>query len=187
MREDAKAQQQAQELDAADATAQNSNERHLSVGSAETIVQIPDVLVLNSWQVTSVAGAINQEQSPMRGCLLAYNCGIGKTIIMLSVILEGARRAVKEHAAGSIGPRKPTLIVAPPHVVDVWVDEVQRFFKSELTVWRSYGTKDRVTNKGMKARTLPGKAHDLVTWLGNHCLEDDPHSVATLIVTAHDI
>jgi hypothetical protein len=39
-------------------------------------------------------------------------------------------------------PWKPTLIIAPPHVVEV----LQRFFSTELEVWRFYETKDKVTN-----------------------------------------
>lgn len=185
-REDARARQQAPEQDAADEAGEGSSQRPLAVDQVETIVQGPEVLELNGWQVTGVAWAINQEQSPMRGSLLADDCGTGKTVIMLSVILEGARRAVRDHAAGSTGPWKPTLIVTPPHVVDVWVDEVQRFFKSELPVWRYYETKDKVTNKGMKARTLPRSAAALASWLEVNCPADEPRTAATLIVTAYD-
>lgn len=191
VREDAVAQQQAQEEDAADATAdgdvaQDGNESPPPVEMAGTIVQVPNVLELNGWQVTGAAWAISQEQSPLRGCLLADDCGTGKTIIMLTVILEGARRALREQASGSTGPWRPTLIITPPHVVDVWVDEVQRFFKSELDVWRYYETKDKVTNKGMKARTLPRTAGQLVGWLDENCPPDDPHSAAIVVVTAYD-
>ena len=99
----------------------------------------------------------------MRESLLADDYSTGKTVIILSIILEGARRAVRDHTAGLTGPWKPTLIMTPSHVVDVWVDEVQRFFKSELHIWRYYETKDKVINKGMKARTLPRSAAALAS------------------------
>jgi hypothetical protein len=145
-----------------------------------------EVLLLNGWQVTGVAWAIRQENLPIRGGMIADDCGTGKTVIMLTVILEQYRTARIAHAQGAKGPWKPTLVIAPPHVVDVWFQEVQRFFSSELEIWRFYETKDKVTNATMKARTLPSTATALVSWLDDKCPPDSPWSCAKVIVTAYE-
>jgi len=145
-----------------------------------------EVLLLNGWQVTGVAWAIRQENLPIRGGMIADDCGTGKTVIMLTVILEQYRTALVDHAQGGTGPWKPTLVIAPPHVVDVWFQEVQRFFSSELEIWRFYETKDKVTNATMKARTLPSTATALVHWLDDKCPPDSPRSCAKIIVTAYE-
>lgn len=155
-------------------------------GPVAPTAPLPEVLELNGWQVTGVAWAIQQERLPIRGSIIADDCGTGKTVIMLTTILEGARRAVRDAAAGAPGPWKPTLIIAPPHVVDVWVEEVTRFFASELEIWRFYESKDKVTNHSMRDRTLPHTAVRLLEWLDGHCPEDDPTTCSKIIVTAYD-
>jgi len=145
-----------------------------------------EVLLLNGWQVTGVAWAMRQENLPIRGGMIADDCGTGKTIIMLTVILEQYRRAQLDHTRGGKGPWKPTLVIAPPHVVDVWFQEVQRFFSSELEIWRFYETKDKVTNATMRARTLPSTAAALVNWLDDKCPPGSPRSCAKIIVTAYE-
>lgn len=155
-------------------------------GPVTPTAPLPEVLELNGWQVTGVAWAIQQESLPIRGSIIADDCGTGKTVIMLTTILEGARRAVRDAAAGARGPWKPTLIIAPPHVVDVWVEEVTRFFASELDIWRFYESKDKVANHAMRDRTLPHTAVRLLEWLDLNCPNDNPASCAKIIVTAYD-
>jgi len=145
-----------------------------------------EVLLLNGWQVTGVAWAMSQENLPIRGGMIADDCGTGKTIIMLTVILEQYRKAQFDYTQGAKGPWKPTLVIAPPHVVDVWFQEVQRFFSSELEIWRFYETKDKVTNATMRARTLPSTAAALVNWLDDKCPPGSPRSCAKIIVTAYE-
>lgn len=148
--------------------------------------RLPDVLELNGWQVTGVAWALKQESLPIRGGIIADDCGTGKTIIMLTTILHSARRARVQASQGGTGPWKPTIVIAPPHVVDVWIEEVVRFFSSELTIWRFYETKDRVTNSTMKDRTLPSTTTRLLEWLDNNCPSDDPQTCSKIIVSAYD-
>lgn len=145
-----------------------------------------EVLQLNGWQVTGIAWALRQEELPIRGGIIADDCGTGKTIIMLSVILERARQAILDQQNGGSGPWKPTIVIAPPHVVDVWYEEVQRFFAGELEIWRFYETPDKVTHRGMKARTLPSSTKALLPWLTEHCPDSDPRSCSKIIVTAYD-
>ena len=149
-------------------------------------VLIPEVLELNPWQVTGIAWALQQERLPIKGGMIADDCGTGKTIIMLAVILEQYRQALRNKAEGSMGPWKPTLIIVPPHVVDVWFQEVQRFFSTELDIWRFYESKQKVTNAAMKARTLPTSDKGLVTWLAENCKPEDPHTAAKIIITAYE-
>jgi hypothetical protein len=183
------ARRQAQHQKAGEVAAQegdNAGEGAEGGIASVAIERIPEVLELNGWQVTGAAWALQQEHLPIRGGMIADDCGTGKTIIMLVVVLEQYRRAIRAHAGGATGPWKPTLIIAPPHVVDVWFQEVQRFFSSELEIWRFYETKDKVTNPAMKARTLPGTDQRLVAWLEENCKPDDPRTSAKIIVTAYE-
>jgi SNF2 family DNA or RNA helicase len=155
-------------------------------GGAAAAPSLKPVLQLNPWQVTGAAWAFLQETLPIRGGMIADDCGTGKTIILLTVVLERARAARRDHSNGATGPWKPTLVVAPPHVVDVWIDEVNQFFSSELQVFRYYETKARVTHPIYKAQTLPSSDRALVDWLDENCQPDDPASAAKVIVTAYE-
>jgi SNF2 family DNA or RNA helicase len=117
---------------------------------------------------------------------IADDCGTGKTITMLTVILQQSRTARRDFEAGATGPWKPTIIICPPHVVDVWFDEVTKFFSSELQVHRFYETKAKVTYPIFKAQTLPSTAEGLVEWLDENYKEDDPRTAGKIVVTAYD-
>ena len=63
-----------------------------------------------------------------RGGMLASDMGLGKTVMILSLIaLDKAELAEGE-------PRRPTLVLAPPPLVSQWVAESDRCFGSSLTV-----------------------------------------------------
>jgi SNF2 family DNA or RNA helicase len=184
---DRQAQKELAEQPEQDAAAQQNAEEHRGERPASAVLaQLPDVLVLNPWQVTGVAWAFQQESLPIRGGMIADDCGTGKTITMLTVILQRFRIARRDFEAGAIGPWKPTIIICPPHVVDVWFDEVMKFFSSELLVYRFYETKAKVTHPIFKAQTLPSSAKHLVGWLNENCKEDDPQSAGKVVVTAYD-
>jgi hypothetical protein len=97
----------------------------------------------------------------------------GKPLSCWLVILEQHRQAVYDSAKGGSAPWRPTLIIVPPHTVDVWFPEVQRFFSTELEIWRFYETKDKVTNAAIKAPTLPTSDQKLVIWLEENCKPDN--------------
>ncbi|CAL3967483.1 unnamed protein product [Diplocarpon coronariae] len=81
------------------------------------------------------------------GGILAQAVGFGKTILILSAIAQHLNRIeglVKEsNAAGISGalPTKATLILVPPHLVDQWDGEVEKF------MGKLYGTDQLVVIK----------------------------------------
>jgi SNF2 family DNA or RNA helicase len=50
----------------------------------------PQLLQLNEWQVTGVHWALQQEQGPVGGGLVADDCGVGKTVLALSLVYLAA-------------------------------------------------------------------------------------------------
>ncbi len=151
---------------------------------------------LKPWQVTAVAWAVNQEQGPLRGGMIADACGIGKTIQMLSIIVEGAARDA-EHS--SLHPRpplshtdaldssifRPTLILCPAPVIEVWDSEVRSHFP-QLRIMRWYDTPDKQSQKHIRDAILPTKAPDFLDWMKTQCPSDQPKSAYTVIISSYD-
>lgn len=113
------------------------------------------VLQLNGWQVTGIAWALQQEELPIRGGIIADDCGRGKTIITLTVILERAQQD------GASGPWKATIVLVPPPRGQRLGRRSPVFFASELGIWRFYGTADKITRRRMEARTIPSTTKTL--------------------------
>jgi len=146
----------------------------------------PKVLVLNGWQVMGAQWSIEQEQGPIGGGIVCDDCGTGKTIQMLVVIYEHLQRMKAGHVVGYDGnPRyRPTIVLAPAPVVDVWFEEINKWFP-QLQAWRYFEQASKVNNAFMKDRTLPAKSDELVQWLKEHCPPDDPNSCSYVVISAY--
>lgn len=82
-----------------------------------------------------MAWMADMENSPVRGGLLAAECGSGKTAIILLLILITHYRLTdaksEEHFA--------TLIVCPSSVIEVWYADYVKFFGKALNCRIFYG------------------------------------------------
>jgi SNF2 family DNA or RNA helicase len=147
----------------------------------------PKVLVLNGWQVMGAQWSIEQERGPIGGSIVCDDCGTGKTIQMLVVIHEHLQRMKAEHVVGNPdNPRyRPTIVLAPAPVVDVWFEEINKWFP-QLQAWRYFEHVNKVNNAFMKGRTLPTKGDELVQWLKRHCPPDDPNSCSYVVISAYE-
>jgi SNF2 family DNA or RNA helicase len=72
--------------------------------------------------------------------VVADDCGVGKTVSTLMAINVDADWAKAKAQAGEAVAFRPTLILAPSIVVDVWFAECQRFFP-DLVMYRYFETK----------------------------------------------
>jgi SNF2-related domain len=93
-------------------------------------------LVLKPWQVIGVKWMLDQEKSPLHGGIIADGCGLGKTNQTLAFLVASIRR---DEASPSPLPSQeqrfqPTLIVAPPAVIQTWVDEYTDHFSDQFTM-----------------------------------------------------
>ncbi|KAI9775006.1 MAG: hypothetical protein M1839_001606 [Geoglossum umbratile] len=94
-------------------------------------------LTLKPWQVVGVKWMMDQEMSPVRGGIVADGCGLGKTNQTLAFLATSLR-----HNETSGLPRRsyrPTLIIAPPAVIQTWIDEYTDYFSDvfEMRVFHS--------------------------------------------------
>jgi SNF2 family DNA or RNA helicase len=88
---------------------------------------------LKPWQVTGSDFAIRQEASEIRGGIIADDCGLGKTVTLLSVVL--LQKDI-ENWHVNYGYR-PTLVIAPKQVIGVWAADMEKYFPSlQLRVMR---------------------------------------------------
>ncbi|KAJ6112328.1 Helicase C-terminal [Penicillium sp. IBT 18751x] len=116
---------------------------------------------------------IAQEQTPLKGGLLADACGLGKTLTALTLIW----------AANSLTPLGPqeiprrfalSLILVPNALVDTWMTEIDRHFGDALTVFLFFGSSTRTSHSRRKEQTI-SKASELKKAL--RAL--DPHAPST--------
>lgn len=69
------------------------------------------------------------------GGILASECGSGKTLVMLLLILMVHRKLKAENSVNHYA----TLIVVPSAVIDVWWQDYSKFFSNALTCRIFYG------------------------------------------------
>jgi SNF2 family DNA or RNA helicase len=88
---------------------------------------------------------VNQELSPVRGGILANDCGLGKTVICYGLVLESYHQKLKmRQEAKAKGEEceetyKPTVVLCPSPLVNVHLSDLDRF-GSKLIVKVFYGT-----------------------------------------------
>jgi len=81
------------------------------------------------------------EMSPIRGGILANDCGLGKTNTYLATIYMDVRDLKTRHERGEEGLTfHPTMIVMPSHLIPQVFDEIATNFKGLLVPHLYYGT-----------------------------------------------
>lgn len=108
------------------------------------------------------------ERSPIKSCLLAGECGSGKTITVLMHILLEAEKAEK----AGLNDHKVTIIFAPSSVVDVWYCDWQKYFRQSLICRLFYG-RDSTDSKRERCQIAGNSAEDFDKFLED-CRSDDP-------------
>ncbi|KAM3064839.1 hypothetical protein ACMFMF_011679 [Clarireedia jacksonii] len=96
------------------------------------------------------------EDDPLSGGILAGECGSGKTVISLLMILLDHERL---KAAGS-EEHFTTLILAPSAVIDVWYNDYIKYFKGALNCRIFYGRPDQEDEERAKC-SVGGRVEDL--------------------------
>ena len=97
--------------------------------------------VLKPWQVTGVAWMMRQEASVLGGGVVADDCGVGKTVLTLALIYQQWLALVKRADAGEEVEFRPTLVLSPTPVIDVWFQEWSSLFQGRLKYLQFQGSK----------------------------------------------
>ena len=143
-----------------------------------------DTLVLKPWQVQGAAWILQQEQGPLGAYLLADACGIGKTIQVLCSITASAKQQQRDIESGRVKNARPTLILAPSNCVEVWTDEITKYFP-RIRVRRYYEAPDKVPAH-LAPLTLKPKVKDLKDYLAKECAGDSVHTPWTVVVSSYE-
>lgn len=120
-----------------------------------------------------VAWMSAMEDTPLRGGVLAAQCGTGKTICSLHLTL------VKAMAASKIAGHKHTctMMVSPASVITQWAQAIHKFYPGIFRVVMFYGS-PQTAPKDAPEVTLGTSAHDLDVFLAR--LDQDDHNVCIL-------
>ena len=101
------------------------------------------------FQEEGLGWMLRQEDSAVRGGILADEMGMGKTIQAIALLLAARQRDLKE--SGDLRAKEvqqaPTLVVTPTSAMGQWADEIQAFTNGSLSVLLYYGA-DRRTLTG---------------------------------------
>ena len=84
-----------------------------------------------------------QEQTLHAWSILALDCGLGKTITTLALILK-ANHAKIEHNALYPDDQKTyraSMVICPAGAIEIWYEDLKKFFpKGPLKIYQFYGT-----------------------------------------------
>lgn len=96
------------------------------------------------YQKEWLAWALKQENSEIKGGILADEMGMGKTIQAIALVLAKRCQTVSEHPAGSstsLPGIRCTLVICPLAAVTQWVSEIDRFtLKGSMKVLVYHGS-----------------------------------------------
>ncbi|KAF7512804.1 hypothetical protein GJ744_000371 [Endocarpon pusillum] len=211
------------------------------------LLQIPGddptgpLMRLKPWQVTGAALMEQMETSPLKGGVVADNCGLGKTILTSSTYTTGTEAIcnawrpatiyVREKltliqfygrdkmnfvryadgkrilsltgktiltlfhiynryrgdlqllAAGEIVQFKPTLIVCPAGLVDVWFDEWSSHFRDKLNPIQFHG-QEKMYPAERCGYVASSKVEDLVAQLTQGYSPSNPESGRLIVLSS---
>ena len=134
------------------------------------------------WQIIGAAW-IHAMEGTLGHALLADDCGIGKTLTLLTHVYEALRRAKSGRLKG---PFKPTMVIVPTVVVASWFSEIQKHFGTGMVVKVWHGSKSDANASllGLKEATLGSKAEDLVQFV--ETLDPmNPMTAVTVVLTSY--
>ena len=141
-------------------------------------------LVLKPWQVTGILWMLDNEDSFIRGGIVADDCGLGKTILTLAMVYFKAKRMLAQQEEGELVEFKPTLIVCPSPVIDVWFKEWEKLFKNFLHLRQFHGIKQ--SQNINRQQYIVGSAHrHLAQLIVNEFPPSDPESAKLVVLTSY--
>lgn len=89
-----------------------------------------DPIVIPPWQVTSVSWMFDQEESPIKGGILAQGYGLGRMAIVSELVYLDALRLARSGNAEF----RPTLVLCPSELVEKWATEIRLVFGHVVNV-----------------------------------------------------
>lgn len=142
-------------------------------------------LELKPWQVMGAAWMQSNEDSHVGGGIIADDCGLGKTALALSHIYLSWKEQVRlSEQPGSTVEFRPTLILCPATVVNVWHSEWDAHFSSKLDYLQYYGHKQQY-DATREPYILPSNTRDLIEMLTKDYPPNKPRSGKLIIVTSY--
>lgn len=80
---------------------------------------------------------------------------------------------------------RPTLILCPSAVVEVWFSEARKYFPA-LRSYRWFEAAEKQRSAHIRDATLPVHIDELHAWLQLSCPPDQPRSAATIIISSYE-
>ncbi|KAJ5745350.1 SNF2-related protein [Penicillium odoratum] len=118
-------------------------------------------ICLEPWQATAIAWMIDmEEQTPLRGGILADGCGLGKTRTTLALMERSLLKVPDD------GTYYPQLVLCPKSLVDMWYTEVKDQFGETFTVKVFYGYPKKAP-KSDRERCIIKSNAELLEFLGS--------------------
>lgn len=140
---------------------------------------------LRPWQATGVQWMFSQESEPIRGGIVADACGMGKTLMALTLIFLDAKRRSEDPNAIF----RPNLIVVPSMIFHVWFDEIKSRFGDAIKLHLFYGWKEIIPNFESDPNFLLGADEEKLEKLACAVAALDPkrpHTAFTVFLTTYN-
>ncbi|KAI4675893.1 uncharacterized protein J4E84_009868 [Alternaria hordeiaustralica] len=140
-------------------------------------------IFLDAHQPTGINAMVDFEEGCVNGGLCAEDCGLGKTLETLGLLLFRSNERRKKLADGEEVPEaRPTLIIMPQNLIAQWLEEICKFTE-RFRILVYYGPSKKSANpnvyylkgKGKAARLT--RSHDIFN--GEECNAD------TIILTSY--
>lgn len=172
---------------------------------AARFVPKPHQVIGTAWQYT-------MEKGPVKGGILALDCGLGKTSEQYFLIYASAMRQLRAHRKycrqvavaaeqGLPAPEekpfdfRPTYVLAPPSTLDSWFTEYKKHWvtaqtKTPLVQLRVFYGSDRTlsidVNEDLRLLLLPASARDARIEIEKSFPPDDPMSAFGVVWCAYE-